>query len=134
MFGWQNWILVGKLLAITSGSLYTHLLLSCFVAGEYIKNWRPRYFQLWSDGSFLGYKDPSKMDDEPLNNFTVQSKSFIICINEIPHNKPTRKSLLFNILHLYLFPYAFRSPASLNLQLINCFQISKCIFHFQNVK
>eukprot|EP00493_Phyllostaurus_siculus_P026991 UN27337 len=40
--------------------------------GEYIKNWRPRYFQLMSDGSFLGYKDkPSKPGFEPLNNFSV---------------------------------------------------------------
>ena len=70
------------------GKLY---LASIFIVllGEYIKNWRPRYFQLWSDGSFLGYKDPSKMDDEPLNNFTVQSKCTIISIHGIPHDKPT---------------------------------------------
>ena len=43
--------------------------------GEYIKNWRPRYFQLWSDGNFLGYKDVPRKDEEPepLNKFTVQS-------------------------------------------------------------
>ncbi|XP_071834760.1 RAC-gamma serine/threonine-protein kinase-like [Apostichopus japonicus] len=40
--------------------------------GEYIKNWRPRYFQLRSDGSFLGYKErPRKDTSEVLNNFTV---------------------------------------------------------------
>lgn len=40
--------------------------------GEYIKNWRPRYFQLWSDGSFVGYKElPKSKDTEPLNNFSV---------------------------------------------------------------
>eukprot|EP00794_Sanderia_malayensis_P017666 gene17666-19427_t len=40
--------------------------------GEYIKNWRPRYFILMSDGSFHGYKDkPSKATLEPLNNFSV---------------------------------------------------------------
>lgn len=40
--------------------------------GEYIKNWRPRYFQLWSDGSFIGYKEvPKSRDVEPLNNFSV---------------------------------------------------------------
>ncbi|EDO43584.1 predicted protein, partial [Nematostella vectensis] len=40
--------------------------------GEYIKNWRPRFFQLWSDGSFIGYKEvPKNKELEPLNNFTV---------------------------------------------------------------
>ncbi|KAI8478335.1 RAC-gamma serine/threonine-protein kinase [Branchiostoma belcheri] len=41
--------------------------------GEYIKTWRPRYFLLKTDGSFIGYKEkphPSNMND-PLNNFTV---------------------------------------------------------------
>lgn len=58
--------------------------------GEYIKNWRPRYFQLWSDGSFIGYKEiPKSRETEPLNNFSVskcqimrtekpKSNSFII--------------------------------------------------------
>jgi len=46
--------------------------------GEYIKNWRPRYFQLWSDGSFIGYKEvPKSREVEPLNNFSV-SKSQIM--------------------------------------------------------
>lgn len=40
--------------------------------GEYIKNWRPRYFQLWSDGSFIGYKEvPKSRETERLNNFSV---------------------------------------------------------------
>lgn len=44
-------------------------------SGEYIKNWRPRYFQLWSDGSFIGYKEiPKSRETEPLNNFSVSSK------------------------------------------------------------
>jgi len=38
--------------------------------GEYIKNWRPRYFKLQSNGMFLGYKQ--KGDNEPLNNFSVE--------------------------------------------------------------
>ncbi|XP_074628418.1 RAC-alpha serine/threonine-protein kinase-like [Acropora palmata] len=58
--------------------------------GEYIKTWRARYFQLWSDGSFIGYKDvPKSRETEPLNNFSVskcqimktekpKSNSFII--------------------------------------------------------
>ncbi|XP_065174840.1 RAC-gamma serine/threonine-protein kinase-like [Sycon ciliatum] len=39
--------------------------------GEYIKNWRPRWFQLRSDGTFHGYKTKPGPGDEPLNNFTV---------------------------------------------------------------
>uniref|UniRef100_A0A8D3CXM3 non-specific serine/threonine protein kinase n=1 Tax=Scophthalmus maximus TaxID=52904 RepID=A0A8D3CXM3_SCOMX len=40
---------------------------------EYIKNWRPRYFLLKSDGSFIGYKDKPQDSDlaYPLNNFSV---------------------------------------------------------------
>uniref|UniRef100_A0A667ZTJ2 non-specific serine/threonine protein kinase n=1 Tax=Myripristis murdjan TaxID=586833 RepID=A0A667ZTJ2_9TELE len=42
-------------------------------AGEYIKNWRPRYFLLKTDGSFIGYKDKPQDADlaYPLNNFSV---------------------------------------------------------------
>lgn len=46
---------------------------SCF-AGEYIKTWRPRYFLLKSDGSFIGYKERPETSDQslpPLNNFSV---------------------------------------------------------------
>lgn len=45
-------------------------------AGEYIKNWRPRYFLLKTDGSFIGYKDKPQDSDlaYPLNNFSVASK------------------------------------------------------------
>uniref|UniRef100_A0A8C6SMF6 non-specific serine/threonine protein kinase n=1 Tax=Neogobius melanostomus TaxID=47308 RepID=A0A8C6SMF6_9GOBI len=41
--------------------------------GEYIKNWRPRYFLLKADGSFIGYKDKPQDSDlaYPLNNFSV---------------------------------------------------------------
>ncbi|XP_078483671.1 RAC-alpha serine/threonine-protein kinase isoform X1 [Ciona intestinalis] len=41
--------------------------------GEYIRNWRRRYFVLKTDGSFLGYKDKPDPDNhqEPLNNFSV---------------------------------------------------------------
>ncbi|XP_068688435.1 RAC-gamma serine/threonine-protein kinase-like [Montipora capricornis] len=58
--------------------------------GEYIRTWRSRYFQLWSDGSFIGYKEvPKSRETEPLNNFSVskcqimrtekpKSNSFII--------------------------------------------------------
>uniref|UniRef100_A0A4W3K0W4 PH domain-containing protein n=1 Tax=Callorhinchus milii TaxID=7868 RepID=A0A4W3K0W4_CALMI len=45
--------------------------------GEYIKNWRPRYFLLKTDGSFIGYKEKPQDADlpYPLNNFSVASKS-----------------------------------------------------------
>ncbi|MBV97356.1 RAC-beta serine/threonine-protein kinase, partial [Eschrichtius robustus] len=41
---------------------------------EYIKTWRPRYFLLKSDGSFIGYKERPEAPDQtlpPLNNFSV---------------------------------------------------------------
>uniref|UniRef100_A0A672Q0M0 non-specific serine/threonine protein kinase n=1 Tax=Sinocyclocheilus grahami TaxID=75366 RepID=A0A672Q0M0_SINGR len=40
----------------------------------YIKTWRPRYFLLKSDGTFIGYKErPQDVDqlETPLNNFSV---------------------------------------------------------------
>uniref|UniRef100_A0A8C2IK99 non-specific serine/threonine protein kinase n=1 Tax=Cyprinus carpio TaxID=7962 RepID=A0A8C2IK99_CYPCA len=42
-------------------------------SGEYIKNWRPRYFLLKTDGSFIGYKEKPQDADlpYPLNNFSV---------------------------------------------------------------
>ncbi|MEQ2270075.1 RAC-gamma serine/threonine-protein kinase [Xenotaenia resolanae] len=45
----------------------------CLPVGEYIKNWRPRYFLLKTDGSFIGYKDKPQDSDlaYPLNNFSV---------------------------------------------------------------
>ncbi|MGH0174706.1 UNVERIFIED_CONTAM: hypothetical protein FKN15_068543 [Acipenser sinensis] len=45
-----------------------------FLSGEYIKTWRPRYFLLKSDGTFIGYKErPQDVDqlETPLNNFSV---------------------------------------------------------------
>jgi len=42
--------------------------------GEYIKNWRPRWFVLKADGSFLGYKQKPQHGTEPLNNFKVERK------------------------------------------------------------
>uniref|UniRef100_A0A8C9YUZ2 non-specific serine/threonine protein kinase n=1 Tax=Sander lucioperca TaxID=283035 RepID=A0A8C9YUZ2_SANLU len=43
------------------------------IYSEYIKNWRPRYFLLKTDGSFIGYKDKPQDSDlaYPLNNFSV---------------------------------------------------------------
>ncbi|CAL8392198.1 RAC-alpha serine/threonine-protein kinase [Gadus morhua] len=42
--------------------------------GEYIKTWRPRFFLLKSDGTFIGYKERPQGVDQlvtPLNNFSV---------------------------------------------------------------
>ncbi|XP_064335464.1 RAC-gamma serine/threonine-protein kinase-like [Camelus dromedarius] len=41
--------------------------------GKYIKTWRPRYFLLKTDGSFIGYKEKPQHGDlpDPLNNFSV---------------------------------------------------------------
>ena len=41
--------------------------------GEYIKNWRQRYFFLLTDGMLLGFKTKPINDlSNPLNNFTVK--------------------------------------------------------------
>ncbi|MGH0117947.1 UNVERIFIED_CONTAM: hypothetical protein FKN15_042722 [Acipenser sinensis] len=56
-------------------SLNSYVKVGLFgLAGEYIKTWRPRYFILKSDGSFIGYKEKPETSDHilpPLNNFTV---------------------------------------------------------------
>uniref|UniRef100_A0A8C5XET2 non-specific serine/threonine protein kinase n=1 Tax=Microcebus murinus TaxID=30608 RepID=A0A8C5XET2_MICMU len=54
----------------------TFSLLCIFIMkeSEYIKTWRPRYFLLKSDGSFIGYKERPEAPDQtlpPLNNFSV---------------------------------------------------------------
>lgn len=47
-----------------------------FCTGEYIKNWRPRWFVLRSDGSFFGFKSKPTPGhtQEPLNQFTIERK------------------------------------------------------------
>ncbi|KAK4321085.1 hypothetical protein Pmani_008102 [Petrolisthes manimaculis] len=59
--------------------------------GEYIKNWRHRYFFFLEDGKFLGFKTkPQHGLDDSLNNFTdkrcrimktdrPRSNTFIFC-------------------------------------------------------
>uniref|UniRef100_A0AAY4CU29 non-specific serine/threonine protein kinase n=1 Tax=Denticeps clupeoides TaxID=299321 RepID=A0AAY4CU29_9TELE len=50
------------------------IILIILQEGEYIKTWRPRYFLLKSDGTFIGYKErPQDVDqlETPLNNFSV---------------------------------------------------------------
>lgn len=54
---------------------FSFFVCSSFFSGEYIKNWRPRYFLLKTDGSFIGYKEKPQDADlpYPLNNFSVAS-------------------------------------------------------------
>uniref|UniRef100_A0A4W5PKC7 non-specific serine/threonine protein kinase n=1 Tax=Hucho hucho TaxID=62062 RepID=A0A4W5PKC7_9TELE len=53
---------------------YAHPFSPSLFAGEYIKTWRPRYFLLKTDGTFIGYKErPQHVEalETPLNNFSV---------------------------------------------------------------
>lgn len=52
--------------------------------GEHIKNWRPRYFILLDNGALIGFKvKPEHGFDDPLNNFTVKGKPFVILTNVV---------------------------------------------------
>ena len=53
-------------------TLYMDVL--CVFVGEYIKNWRPRWFVLRADGAFHGYKakPPPGEYKDPLNNFRIE--------------------------------------------------------------
>uniref|UniRef100_A0A8C7XXI6 non-specific serine/threonine protein kinase n=1 Tax=Oryzias sinensis TaxID=183150 RepID=A0A8C7XXI6_9TELE len=56
-----------------STEISLHFFCGLVFTGEYIKNWRPRYFLLKTDGSFIGYKEKPQDADlpYPLNNFSV---------------------------------------------------------------
>jgi hypothetical protein len=71
--------------------------------GETIKNWRPRYFYLYEDGTFLGFKQnvENPLGTEPLNNFTVRGcqimktdrpKAFTFIIRGLSHNRTLERS------------------------------------------
>lgn len=64
-----------KIFPFVTSCLFLPLLVNIFlILGEYIKTWRPRYFLLKSDGTFIGYKErPQDVDqlETPLNNFSV---------------------------------------------------------------
>ncbi|MED6232127.1 RAC-gamma serine/threonine-protein kinase [Ataeniobius toweri] len=64
---------VARLLTEVNAELPGVTAQSGWYTGEYIKNWRPRYFLLKTDGSFIGYKDKPQDSDlaYPLNNFSV---------------------------------------------------------------
>jgi hypothetical protein len=72
-------------------------------AGETIRNWRPRYFYLFDDGSFLGFKGgvENPLGTEPLNNFTVRGcqimkmdrpKAFTFMIRGLSPNRTLERS------------------------------------------
>uniref|UniRef100_A0A3Q2P5D4 non-specific serine/threonine protein kinase n=1 Tax=Fundulus heteroclitus TaxID=8078 RepID=A0A3Q2P5D4_FUNHE len=57
-------------------------------SGEYIKTWRPRYFLLKSDGTFVGYKERPQDADQlqtPLNNFNVAQCQLMKTERPRPH-------------------------------------------------
>lgn len=64
--------------------LHKNLVVASSV-GEYIKTWRPRYFILKSDGSFIGYKEKPEVCDHslpPLNNFSVAGDSSATSVSQ----------------------------------------------------
>ena len=56
--------------------------------GEYIKNWRPRWFVLRSDGSFFGYKSKPTAghSQEALNQFSIEAGVNILSNDKIRKN------------------------------------------------
>ena len=49
--------------------------------GEYIQTWRKRYFVLFSDGAFSGFKTMESVEaesGEKQNNFTVEGCQLIL--------------------------------------------------------
>nr|QIA61837.1 RAC serine/threonine-protein kinase [Halichondria panicea] len=51
--------------------------------GEYIKNWRPRWFVLLSDGGFQGFKTKPAAGVEPLNKFKIEPNVNILANDKI---------------------------------------------------
>lgn len=86
------------------------------ILGEYIKTWRPRYFLLKSDGTFIGYKErPQDVDqlETPLNNFSVAREYLVL------RNHCIFSSLSFGS---WLYPFFFYS-------LLSCFYLHGCNKH-----
>ena len=84
-------------------------------SGEYIRNWRRRYFVLKTDGSFLGYKEKpsidSLQDQEPLNNFQVKgipsivfcwSIGYMLCVILTREERINVQKFMFTISYLNL--------------------------------
>lgn len=72
-------------------------------AGEYIRNWRQRYFVLKSNGDFWGYKSKSDYQHahHPMNNFNVKNCSIY------EHNEP--KPFTFSLKGLHMTAVAVRN-------------------------
>lgn len=66
--------------------------------GEYIKNWRPRWFVLKSDGKFLGYKQKPTPGLEPLNNFKIEPN-----VNILPSDKVKKNAFTIRVLQWSTF-------------------------------
>lgn len=66
--------------------------------GEYIKNWRPRWFVLKSDGSFYGYKQKPIGGVEPLNNFRIGAN-----VNILPSEKIKKNAFTVRVLQWTTF-------------------------------
>lgn len=73
------------------------------VSGEHIKTWRRRYFILWDNGVFLGFKlkPEDQCYDEPLNNFTVKGKVFCACVISLHVFAHVSAYLLHVVIHQY---------------------------------
>lgn len=67
--------------------------------GEFIKNWRPRWFQLKSDGSFRGFKNgPPGPADAPLNFFDISESS--ITLVEEPKGKNQKFGFVLRMIQM----------------------------------
>lgn len=66
--------------------------------GEYIKNWRPRWFVLMANGAFLGYKNKPQQGSEPLNNFKIQAN-----VNILPNDKIKKNAFVIRVLQWSTF-------------------------------
>jgi hypothetical protein len=72
-----------------------------FKKGEYVQNWRPRYFVLKSDGTFRGYKAQPQDGDFPINVFEVQNST----IQEIDQKKSKSSKFGFQVCRLERLPH-----------------------------
>lgn len=83
--------------------VYVEMLCVYVCVGEYIKNWRPRWFVLREDGTFHGFKSkpPPGAKTEPLNNFKIDCKSPVrwleaLCSSCLPSHPLAHVNILAN--------------------------------------
>eukprot|EP00039_Didymoeca_costata_P018962 m.335722 g.335722 ORF g.335722 m.335722 type:complete len:464 (+) comp17661_c0_seq1:76-1467(+) len=78
--------------------------------GEYIKNWRKRWFQLKSDGSFRGYKTgPPQPGDGPVNFFDVAGSVLTVVDDSKKSKKGEEKKYGFMIRFMQMTRFVERS-------------------------